>query len=546
MEIEQNIPRKKVNKYVFVTGGVCSSLGKGLAASSIGCLLEMRGYKIQLVKIDPYINVDAGTMSPYQHGEVYVTDDKAETDLDLGNYARFTSAPINKYNSITTGQVYQEVIQGEREGRYLGRTVQVVPHITDCIKSRIFQVGKEQGADITIVEVGGTVGDIESLPFLEAIRQIIHENPQDTCTVHLALMPTLSNDELKTKPTQHSVKELRSVGIQPDCILCRSEKPVPEEYLSKIERSSDVRKGGVISSHDVDTIYGIPFVYEQQNVDTLVIKQLGLPVHKQIPDKVNKWKHAVNMYRNAEKEITICMLGKYVELNDSYRSIDEALVHGGIKNKVRVKINKIDSELFEKKNKEVLDKIANCHGILVPGGFDTRGTLGMIQVAEFARKNNKPYFGICLGLQIMVIEYARNVLGLKGADSTEFRPETPYPVISLLTEQKGIAQYGASMRLGANNSVLAEGTIIHQLYGKKIISERHRHRYEVSSHFVKDLKEGGLIIAGLTEDRVLVESVQWPKHRWGVGVQFHPEFKSKPTHAHPLFSGFIKACIGDK
>ena len=319
---------KKHGKYVFVTGGVCSSLGKGLAASSIGCLLEMCGYSVKMIKIDPYINVDAGTMNPFQHGEVYVTDDKAETDLDLGNYERFTSANITKNNSITTGQVYQEVIQGEREGRYLGRTVQVIPHISDCIKSRIFHVGESGEAVITIIEVGGTVGDIESLPFLEAIRQIIHERPKDTCTVHVTLLPDLANGELKTKPTQHSIKELRSVGIQPDCIMCRSEKPVSEEYLTKIEKSSDVRRDGVISAHNVDTIYSIPFIYEEQKVDALILRKLELPVHNKITERVNKWKTVVSILKNAEKTVKIGMVGKYVELSDAYRSIDEALVHG--------------------------------------------------------------------------------------------------------------------------------------------------------------------------------------------------------------------------
>ncbi len=540
---QKNKSMKYSGKYVFVTGGVCSSLGKGIAASSIGCLLEMCGYAVQMIKIDPYINVDAGTMSPYQHGEVYVTDDKTEADLDLGNYERFTSASMSKDNSITTGQIYQEVIRGEREGRYLGRTVQVIPHISDCIKSRILRVGSTAEVDITIIEVGGTVGDIESFPFLEAIRQIIHDKSQDTCTVHLTLLPGLSNGELKTKPTQHSIKELRTAGIQPDCIICRSENPVNEEYLSKIERSSDVRRDGVISMHNETPIYNIPFLYEQQKVDTLILRRLSLPVRSKIAERVNKWKQVVSTYRNAEKIVTIGMVGKYVELSDAYRSVDEALIHGGIKNKVKTRIVKIDSESLERKKRETHAILSKIDGILVPGGFGTRGSLGMIYAAEWARTNNVPYFGICLGLQIMVIEYARNVLGLKDADSTEFKPETKHAVISLLTDQKNVVAYGASMRLGANISVLKEGSIIHQLYGKKSISERHRHRYEVSSEFVQDLENAGLVATGRTQDRSLIESVEWQNHCWGVGVQFHPEFTSKPIKPHPLFSGFIKACL---
>lgn len=541
--LQQKIKSKNQNgKYVFVTGGVCSSLGKGIASSSIGCLLEMCGYSVQLIKIDPYINVDAGTMSPYQHGEVYVTDDSTEADLDLGNYERFTSAQMSKSNSLTTGKVYQEVIQGEREGRYLGRTVQVIPHISDCIKAHIIRVGKSVDTDITIIEVGGTVGDIESFPFLEAIRQIIHDNPEDTCTVHLTLLPHLANGELKTKPTQHAIKELRSVGIHPDCILCRADDPISPEYLSKIERLSDVCRGGVISAHDESPIYNIPFLYEEQKVDMLILRCLNMPFHKKIAERVNKWKHVVNICKNAEKTVTVGMIGKYVELSDAYRSVDEALIHGGIKNRVKVKIVKIDSETLEIQKKDRSEKLHNLDGILIPGGFGSRGILGMIYAAEFARLNNIPYFGICLGLHIMVIEYARHVLNLKDADSTEFKPETQHPVISLLAEQKSVVTYGASMRLGANTSILYEGTNIYQLYGKKTISERHRHRYEVSSQFVEMLDNAGLKVAGTTENGDLVECMEWKEHPWSIGVQFHPEFKSKPIMPHPLFTGFIRAC----
>lgn len=538
---------KHTGKYIFVTGGVCSSLGKGLAASSIGALLEARGYNIQMMKIDPYINVDAGTMNPYQHGEVYVTDDGAETDLDLGNYTRFTNAHISKDNSITTGQVYQEVIQGEREGRYLGRTVQVIPHITDCIKQRIFRVGKKDDNDITIVEVGGTVGDIESYPFIEAIRQMIHElDSSDCCIVHLTLIPDLTNGEIKTKPTQHSVKELRAIGLHTDFILCRSRKAINEEHKTKIERYSDVKKGGIISSHDVDSIYDILFVYKEQKLDELILRRLGLIVHQEISDKINKWKSVTNIIKNPDQEIDIAMIGKYIELSDAYKSVDEALLHGGLKHKVKVNIHKFDSEQFDKKQKNVFQRLGFIKGILLPGGFGDRGVLGMLNVVEYARKEQIPFFGICLGLQVMVIEYARNVLGLKEAHSTEFIPETEHAVISLLEEQQSIIKLGGTMRLGANDSILKEHTLISKAYGKKQISERHRHRYEVSNQYREMLEREGLIIAGTTKDGVLVESIQWPNHVWGVGVQFHPEFKSMPIHPHPLFVEFIGAGLANK
>lgn len=536
--------KKNTEKYIFVTGGVCSSLGKGIATSALGALLEMRGYKLQMIKIDPYINVDAGTMNPYQHGEVYVTDDGAETDLDLGNYTRFTNTEIGINNSITTGQVYQEVIQGEREGKHLGRTVQVVPHITDSIKQRIFKVGKRKDNDITLVEVGGTIGDIESFPFVEGIRQIIHElNEADTCSIHLTLIPNLSNGEYKTKPTQHSLKELRSVGLHPDFILCRSHETVNEEYKSKIERYSNVRKNGVISSHDVNNIYEILDVYKEQLLDQSVLKKLNLPINTEVSEISSKWKSVITILKNPEQEVNIAMTGKYVEMSDAYVSVDEALMHGGISHKVKVNIVKIDADFFEKKQKYMFQKLEKIDGILMPGGFGNRGINGMIHVAEYARENNIPFFGICLGLQIMVIEYARNVLGLKEANSTEFEPTTMHPVISLLEEQQSVIKLGGTMRLGANNSILEKNTHIYKAYGTRIISERHRHRYEFSNQYKEKMTEDGLIIAAVTEDKVLVESVQWPNHVWGVGVQFHPEFKSMPIQPHPLFANFIKMSL---
>ncbi len=533
---------KQKGKYIFVTGGVSSSLGKGIAAASLGCVLECRGYTVQLVKIDPYLNVDAGTMNPYQHGEVYVTDDGAETDLDLGNYTRFTRATMSKLNSITTGQIYSDVIQAERQGKYLGRTVQVIPHITDAIKKRIFAVGEKEDNNVTIVEVGGTVGDIESFPYLECIRQIIYELPAShTCSVHLTLVPELTNQELKTKPTQHSIRELRSAGITPDCVLCRAKRPLDDELKAKIERFSYVQKEGVISAHDVDTIYAIPFGYLDQKLDSIILKKLDLTVHELIGERVNKWKHVVQSQRNMEKEVRIAMVGKYVDLTDSYKSMDEALAHGGLKKKVHVDILKIDSEELEAKPKKISALLQECDGILVPGGFGIRGIEGMVLIAELARKQNIPYLGICLGLQVMVIEYARNVLGYKQAHSTEFVPNTPVPIISLLEQQQGIVNFGGTMRLGANNSRIKEGSRVHACYGKKMISERHRHRYEVSTKYISELEKAGLCISGLTEDEILVESVEWKEHPWGVGVQFHPEFKSMPVNPHPLFSGFVNA-----
>ncbi|MEW5814295.1 MAG: CTP synthase [Spirochaetota bacterium] len=533
-----------MSKYIFVTGGVCSSLGKGIAAASLGCLLESRGLNVRMIKIDPYINVDAGTMSPYQHGEVYVTDDGAETDLDLGNYERFTTAPLARENSITTGQVYKEVINKEREGRFLGRTVQVIPHITDEIKRRIVNIGDKPGVDVTITEIGGTVGDIESIPFLEAARQFIHDmGRKDVLFVHLTLVPVVGIGELKTKPTQHSVKSLREIGIQPDVLLCRTPYKLDNSMRDKIALFTNVDDEAVISAYDVKTsIYEIPLVYHEQKLDDIVVERLGI---NNRPADLKAWKCFVDTYNNATRSVRIAIVGKYVELHDTYKSIFEALVHGAIANEVRVEIVKVDSESLEKQeNRE--SNLANIDGILIPGGFGQRGIQGMIQAAGYARTMKVPCFGICLGMQIMVIEYARAVTGLPEADSTEFSPAGPVPVIDLLVEQVDVKVYGGTMRLGRSNTHLLKGMQIRSIYNSDVISERHRHRYEVSNKYRNALAEAGLKISGITPDGSLVESIEWPDHPWGIGVQFHPEFISKPVKPHPLFKSFIQASLKTK
>jgi CTP synthase len=530
-----------MKKYIFVTGGVCSSLGKGIAATSIGNLLESRGLEIRMVKIDPYINVDAGTMSPYQHGEVYVTDDGAETDLDLGNYARFTNAPLSKLNSITTGQVYQEVIKREREGRYLGRTVQVIPHITDEIKRRIFLSGQDTDVDVTIIEVGGTVGDIESFPFLEAARHLILElGKEQVLFVHLTLLPEVAGGELKTKPTQHSVKELRAIGIQPDILVCRAPYILGQDIIRKISLFTNVEKRAVISAYDVkSTIYEIPLIFHEQHLDEIILEKLGIKSRKA---DLSRWSKMVETIKGAKRELTVGIVGKYIDLHDAYKSIYEALSHGGIAHETRIILEKVDSELLEGEEDpaELLDKV---DAILIPGGFGQRGIEGMIRAARYAREHHIPALGICLGMQIMVIEYARNVLGFEDADSTEFSPSTTHPVISLLEEQVDVKMYGGTMRLGRSETLLREQTRIYEAYGNKIIYERHRHRYEVSNVFRDRLSEAGLIFSGFTPEGALVESVEWPDHPWGVGVQFHPEFTSTPTRPGPLFAAFVKAGI---
>ncbi len=530
-----------MSKYIFVTGGVCSGLGKGVAAASLGSLLENRGFSVRMIKIDPYINVDAGTMNPYQHGEVYVTDDGAETDLDLGNYSRFTSSPLSRDNSITTGQVYQAVITKEREGRYLGKTVQVIPHITDEIKARIFRVGEQPGVDLTIIEIGGTVGDIESVPFLEAARQFIHDLGKDNVLfIHLTLVPQVYWGEPKSKPTQHSVKELREIGIQPDILLCRSSSPLDEDLRRKIALFTNVEKEAVISAYDVrTTIYEIPLAFVDQKVDQIIVKKLNLGEKSPIRDG---WRNVVKHFTEAKRTVRVAIVGKYTGLHDAYISIYESLFHGGIANGARVQLVKFESEDLED-GRDLAAAFSECDGVLVPGGFGLRGIEGMIRAARYARENRVPYLGICLGMQIMVIEYARSHLGLLEANSTEFAPETKAPVVSLLEEQIDIKSYGGTMRLGKSDTHLKKGSRIAAAYEAEVISERHRHRYEVSNQYRKDLEAAGLLVSGLTPDATLVESIEWPDHPWGVGVQFHPEFQSKPLAPSPLFSQFVTACL---
>jgi len=530
-------------KYIFVTGGVCSGLGKGVAASSIGSLLEHHGLKVRMIKIDPYINVDPGTMSPYQHGEVYVTDDGAETDLDLGNYYRFTSSPLGRVNSVTTGQVYQEVIRKEREGRFLGRTVQVIPHITDEIKSRIFKVGEQPEVDVTIIEVGGTVGDIESFPFLETARQFIHDlGKKRVLFIHLTLIPTVSDGEMKTKPTQHSVASLRQIGIQPDMVLCRAPTPISEELRRKISLFTNVEDEAVISACDVhSTVYEIPLIFAGQKLDEIILNKLQLPG---TPCDLSDWKRVVEAYNSAERSVRIGLVGKYTELLDSYKSIYEALHHGGIENRCQIELVKVDSDRLPDSPARDVDKIlGGLDGILIPGGFGQRGIEGMIQAASYARNKRLPFFGICLGMQVMVIEYARNVLGWADANSSEFVADSKHAVISLLEDQIDVKAYGGTMRLGASRSRVVAGTRLHAIYRSEEISERHRHRYEVSNVFRKSLAEAGLIFSAFTTDNGLVEAGEWPDHQWGIGVQYHPEFKSKPVSPHPLFATFVAACM---
>lgn len=529
-----------MKKLIFVTGGVCSSLGKGITASSIGTLLEARGLNVRMMKIDPYLNVDAGTMNPYQHGEVYVTDDGAETDLDLGNYARFTDAPISKANSITTGQVYRDVINKEREGRFLGRTVQVVPHITDEIKSRILAIGKEPDVDVTIVEIGGTVGDMESVPFLEAARQLIHEQGHaNAASVHVTLVPAVAGGELKTKPTQHSVKELQEVGIQPDVLVCRSEKPLDESLRRKLAAFTNVEYEGVVSAHDVaSTIYEIPLVFSEQGLDVFLLKKMN--VESRHAD-LRAWKDVVRRVSEPKRRVRIAVVGKYMELHDAYKSVWEALCHGGIANDAGVDIVRVDSGRLEEAGVELDALFEGIDGILVPGGFGQRGIGGMVAAARYAREKKLPYFGICLGMQIMAIEWARDVLGWADADSAEFNQDAGHAVVSLLEDQVDVKNYGGTMRLGRNDTAFKEGSKPALAYGSTLVSERHRHRYEFSNAYRADFEKSGIVIAGLTPDGELVESLEWPEHPWGVGVQFHPEFKSRPVAAHPLFAAFIKA-----
>jgi len=537
-----------MTKYVFITGGVVSSLGKGISAASLGAILESRNLKVTIIKLDPYINVDPGTMSPFQHGEVFVTEDGAETDLDLGHYERFVSSKMTKKNNFTTGQVYDAVIKKERRGEYLGKTVQVIPHITDQIKSNIRDGAKD--ADIVIVEVGGTVGDIESLPFLEAIRQMgFEEGKENTCYIHLTLLPWLSSaGELKTKPTQHSVKELREIGIQPDILLCRSEKKLPPEEKDKIALFTNVSKKAVISVVDSDSIYRIPVMLHKQLIDQIVCEKLNIKPRKA---NLKQWEKITKLLDESSQTINLAFVGKYIDLTESYKSLTEALIHAGIHNSAKINIHFFDSEDIQKKGIAPLKKM---DAILIPGGFGKRGTEGKIKAIQFARESKVPFLGICLGMQLAITEYARNVVDLKKANSTEFNPKTPHPVVALISEWKTkdgkiehrneASELGGTMRLGAQKSRIKKNTLAYDIYGD-YVNERHRHRYEVNNNYVKALSKAGLTISSRTSREKLCEIVELPKksHPWFLGCQFHPEFTSNPKDAHPLFLSFLKAAL---
>ena len=534
-----------MTKYVFITGGVVSSLGKGIASASLAAILEARKLKVTLLKLDPYINVDPGTMSPFQHGEVFVTEDGAETDLDLGHYERFVRTTMTRRNNFTTGRIYENVIRKERRGEYLGGTVQVIPHITDEIKRNI--IAGAGDADVAMVEIGGTVGDIESLPFLEAIRQMGVELGHDrTLFMHLTLVPYVATSgELKTKPTQHSVKELRSIGIQPDILMCRADRPLPEDERRKIALFTNVDKDSVITAIDVDTIYKIPLVLHEQKLDDIVVKKLQLQAP---PADLSEWRAVVEALANPTGEIRIAMVGKYVDLTESYKSLSESLIHAGLRTRTRVKIDYIDSEELERKG---LDKLQQVDGILVPGGFGERGVEGKIKAVQYARENKIPYLGICLGMQVAVIEYARHLAGLGKAHSTEFNANTPDPVIALITEwtthegkvekRDRDSDLGGTMRLGGQPCRLVAGSKARELYGKETIVERHRHRYEFNNNYLKKLTDAGLAVTGTSVDGNLVEMVEIKEHPWFVACQFHPEFTSTPRDGHPLFTGFVQA-----
>ncbi len=528
-------------KYIFVTGGVVSSLGKGLAAASIGKLLENQGLKVSLIKCDPYINVDPGTMNPYQHGEVYVTEDGAETDLDLGHYERFTNAKLTKANNITTGKIYNSVISKERKGDYLGKTVQIIPHITDEIKTRIKRSTYKKKVDVVIVELGGTVGDIEGLPFLEAIRQLKLEiGRKNAINIHVTLVPYIkSAGEIKTKPTQHSVGTLREIGIIPEVIICRTERKLTRSAKDKIALFCNVDKDAVIPAIDVDNIYELPLRFKEEGLDSLILHLFGIQFKE---SSLDEWKKAVlTPLKESMQKVEIAVVGKYIALQDAYKSIYEALLHGALANKAELIIRKVDSEQIEKEGTEKY--LRGVKGILIPGGFGTRGIKGKILTAQFARENNIPFFGICLGMQIAVIEFAKNVCGLKKADSTEFKKNTKEPVISLLEEQKRTKIKGATMRLGAYECELTKKTKASSAYKKKKIRERHRHRYEFNNKYRKLMQEKGMIFSGINPHRNLVEIIEIDNHPWFVACQFHPEFKSKPDKSHPLFREFIKAAL---
>ena len=540
-----------MTKFVFVTGGVVSSLGKGIASASLAAILESRGLNVTLIKLDPYINVDPGTMSPFQHGEVFVTDDGAETDLDLGHYERFIETRMKKANNFTTGKIYQSVLEKERRGDYLGKTVQVIPHVTNEIQEFINRGA--QDVDVAIVEIGGTVGDIESLPFLEAVRQLsLRSGVGNTAFVHLTYVPYIkAAGELKTKPTQHTVQKLREIGIQPDALLCRADRKIPEDEAEKISLFTNVQPWGVISMWDVDTIYKVPRMLHEQGLDGLICDKLRLNTP---PAKLARWDDLVHAVEHPQADVSIAMVGKYVDLSDSYKSLNEALKHAGLKNSARVNIEYIDSETIAPEN---VAQLAKFDAVLVPGGFGARGVEGKIAAAKFARENKIPYLGICLGMQVATIEYARHMAGLKDANSTEFAPECPHPVIALITEWKdkdGSIQkrdeksdLGGTMRLGAQSSDVAKDTLAHSIYGD-VVTERHRHRYEANVNYLDTLRKAGLVISALTQREQLTEIVELPKnvHPWFIGVQFHPEFKSTPWDGHPLFNAYIKAALDNQ
>ncbi len=542
-----------MTKFVFVTGGVVSSLGKGIASASLAAILESRGLKVTLIKLDPYLNVDPGTMSPFQHGEVFVTEDGAETDLDLGHYERFVETRMRRSNNFTTGQIYKSVLEKERRGDYLGKTVQVIPHVTNEIQEfvkRGARFGEPDAVDVAIVEIGGTVGDIESLPFLEAVRQMsLKLGPNNSAFVHLSYVPWIAAaGELKTKPTQHTAKQLREIGIQADALVCRADRPIPQEERSKISLFSNVPEWGVISMWDVDTIYKVPRMLHQQGLDGLICDKLRLNTP---PANLKRWDDLVYETEHPQYEVNIAMVGKYVDLSDSYKSLNEALKHAGMKNHARVKVDYIDSETI---TTDTVAQLARFDAILVPGGFGKRGIEGKITAARFARENKVPYLGICLGMQVATIEFARHVAGLDDANSTEFEPATPHPVIALITEWKDAdgtiksrsekSDLGGTMRLGAQSSNVAPGTLAHAIYGD-VVTERHRHRYEANVFYLDKLRAAGLVISALTQREQLTEIVELPRdvHPWFVGVQFHPEFRSTPWSGHPLFNAFIKAAL---
>jgi CTP synthase len=525
-------------KFIFVTGGVMSSLGKGLASASIGALLESRGLRVTLQKLDPYINVDPGTMDPFQHGEVYVTDDGAETDLDLGHYQRFTHSNLTKKNNCTTGKIYYSVITKERRGEYLGQTVQVIPHITDEIKSCVLDVAN--GNDVVIVEIGGTVGDIESLPFLESVRQLrVDLGKENTLFVHLTYVPYVAPaGELKTKPTQHSVKDLLQIGIQPDIILCRTDRFLPKEIKAKVALYCNVKVEAVITAKDVETIYEVPLIFHREGLDEIVVGSLNMWTRR--PD-ITQWETIVDKFRHPKSDVTIGVVGKYVSLKDSYKSLHEALAHGGIANDSRVSIKYVDSEEIELKGSEVF--LNDVHAILVPGGFGKRGFEGKIQAVNFARQRKVPFLGICLGMQMATVEFARNVCGLLDAHTSEFSLNTPNPVVDLMESQRVIRDKGATMRLGAYPCVLKRGTLAHSAYKADKVSERHRHRYEINNRYREIFEKNGLVLSGVSPDGELLEIIEIENHPWFVGCQFHPEFKSTPLNPHPLFRDFIKVAM---